>query len=916
MRKHDETQLFSNASRCRDNYQKLLKILRENQSEETSITISDVEDELLRFKVWAGNIGALQRGAGSLDFRLRGARQVRTNFARLLTDLEETLDEIFPIANGHARSFDGSDSDEDSGQDDEDIDDDGFSDTSDRYSNVTSGDELKELWESAKATLTGLFRLSMVIRKRKKKRYAKWETAVEFAAAFDVQHTRDKFPTTVSKAPWLVERLGTANARRRQYFLYRRDHREKLAYESKPLPDGENASECERYNENNSDTARSETSYAFSESDGDNKIEVPRAPRGYLSGPVECPFCWEIQEIGDFRSWKKHVFSDLEPYVCTEPDCTVNPFASRHEWFDHELQFHKNGWICIICTNTFRELATMKEHIKSVHPNDVRSDQIDAIVEGCRGPPRPLFNTDCPFCDIWKQQHPSAERIPVTQKDFQRHVGKHMEQLALFTLPKLDDRSYEEADPTTDQDDSIRSHAEVVTDDKLECGSLYSEKAPQEPNRESADISDGDLDSYSPLLEPIENLKRLRREEQQRKLGNKAADDHSGPSDSTHLITEPLEKAAQEKNAASALEPIENLKRLRREEQQRKLGNKAADNHIDPIDLHDEGHRPSNISRERREAKAQEVLQRLRHEEHQRTLGNKAPDDHIGPIDLHDKSKGRYCPSDIVMVPVDTSLQAEVAASALEELRRRSRIEKQRAKDEKESNPGKLQEKDVEGQTGCMKLCANAEKLQRNSTGHEYIHGSSREEKSPRLRFLEGNDGQATDSNRAMNQYEEKIKSGREFVTVKDMLQDHFDLPEHEEPRTTSGMESNRQEELDSGIVTNPAHASRSTTAAQLETSPEGALDSLTISKDDQHLSGYPFNPDPSDSKGQYCPVCGVFFRRASDLQRHIREQHSDSSEPRFQCGVCLTKFRRRAQLQDHQRRRGHQDIQSVTFEI
>jgi len=50
-----------------------------------------VEDELGRYKTWAGNIGALQRGPSSLDDRLKNAPDVADHVGRLLLDLSSGL---------------------------------------------------------------------------------------------------------------------------------------------------------------------------------------------------------------------------------------------------------------------------------------------------------------------------------------------------------------------------------------------------------------------------------------------------------------------------------------------------------------------------------------------------------------------------------------------------------------------------------------------------------------------------------------------------------------------------------------------------------------------------------------------------------------------------------------------------------
>ena len=50
-----------------------------------------VSDEFGRFRVWAGNIGALQTGKSSLDNRLNAASNLRSQILQLLDDLNFTL---------------------------------------------------------------------------------------------------------------------------------------------------------------------------------------------------------------------------------------------------------------------------------------------------------------------------------------------------------------------------------------------------------------------------------------------------------------------------------------------------------------------------------------------------------------------------------------------------------------------------------------------------------------------------------------------------------------------------------------------------------------------------------------------------------------------------------------------------------
>lgn len=54
-----------------------------------------ISDSLGRFKIWAGNIGALQRFElkSSLDWRIREAPKISTQIVNILEELIESLDD-------------------------------------------------------------------------------------------------------------------------------------------------------------------------------------------------------------------------------------------------------------------------------------------------------------------------------------------------------------------------------------------------------------------------------------------------------------------------------------------------------------------------------------------------------------------------------------------------------------------------------------------------------------------------------------------------------------------------------------------------------------------------------------------------------------------------------------------------------
>lgn len=77
---------------CTQSFDQLCSLLQVPDCKFSSqISVLALEDELGRFRVWAGNVGAHRNGRISLDHRLREASQAHKKVVDLLKDLNETL---------------------------------------------------------------------------------------------------------------------------------------------------------------------------------------------------------------------------------------------------------------------------------------------------------------------------------------------------------------------------------------------------------------------------------------------------------------------------------------------------------------------------------------------------------------------------------------------------------------------------------------------------------------------------------------------------------------------------------------------------------------------------------------------------------------------------------------------------------
>ena len=379
----------------------------QNPAETTSqeLNVETWQDEFGRLCMWAANIGAHQTGQSSLDFRLRDSLHIRQQIIKLLEEIPKTLLEVKDAVVE---------------SDDEDIESLGESQSEDDESQT----QTQQLRESVATTINCLFEMSMLVRKpaQRDHRMGSNKADVAYFEPFDRNHVRDKFPRADE---WLIARLGQAITRRRQYLRYRERHAMKLRQGLDPGTIGQDDSEIlsqtvatESQNLNvgiddqRSESGYSITSYAPTLMGGGN-ITIPAPPKASKGGKAfECPYCYFIIAVQGSGSWNRHVFGDLQPYVCTEMECTSpnKLYTTRHEWLQHLMAVH---------------------HQEGPSGSSSTESAKDAT---------------CALCSA----------VLPDRKQLTRHLARHLQELSLFLLPSAaedsDEKSY---------------HAESMSDESL-----------------------------------------------------------------------------------------------------------------------------------------------------------------------------------------------------------------------------------------------------------------------------------------------------------------------------------------------------------------------------------------------------------------------------------------------------------------
>ncbi|KAJ4328816.1 hypothetical protein N0V84_000603 [Fusarium piperis] len=249
----------------------------------------------------------------------------------------------------------------------------------------------------------------------------------------DITHVKDKFPK-VKDEPWLAQRLGNGITRRRMIFRHRQtqDTRSATTGDIGPNDVADQLSILSL-----ASSSASSSDEAMNQRIPDLEDLTFNEKKLKYGEPIECPYCGATQVLNTQHEWRqrsrKHVFSDLQPYVCTLKDCSSGLFTTQKEWITHETTAHLQKWMCAHCDDhekpAFEDIVKIKDHLKVTH--DVAEENLAEALEASRVPLKPFEASSCPLCNDWEPPARTTQNV----KEFYQHLGKHQQILALEALP-------------------------------------------------------------------------------------------------------------------------------------------------------------------------------------------------------------------------------------------------------------------------------------------------------------------------------------------------------------------------------------------------------------------------------------------------------------------------------------------------
>ncbi|CAI7578920.1 unnamed protein product [Penicillium bialowiezense] len=334
-------------------------------------------NELGRLRVWTANLEAHRTGQSSLDFRLREASHLKDQILRVLGRLQRTIQDLEALLHEHGPH------EEYLSSSDDDSDDDKKDDQT----------EIQKIYHALHDTISILFDNAVAIRRPAHHDRLLGPSRLHSAQfeVWDRKHVADMFPDLDSD---IANRLSLAISERRAILKYRELRHTNVTEELDP---DEHVGLSETVatelvtkpaeDDDGSQSITSQTSHAKTITTLLRKgMVIPCPPEGSLSGtPFECPCCFLLIKVNNRQSWTHHVLRDLIPYVCVFPKCSIphRLYESRREWYTH-LQ---------------REHSVL--------------NKAGSLVS-------------CPLCRLYVE----------SGDHFQSHVGRHLQELALFALPR------------------------------------------------------------------------------------------------------------------------------------------------------------------------------------------------------------------------------------------------------------------------------------------------------------------------------------------------------------------------------------------------------------------------------------------------------------------------------------------------
>ncbi|RSL82144.1 hypothetical protein CEP51_005337 [Fusarium floridanum] len=303
------------------------------------------------FSLWSDGHGV---ASGSLDDKFQRSRKLRQATMKTLSHLSSTLiDRLVPVA--HISNPKTKELCDQVSNILEEVNfshaaDDSSSDSTSEYSTA----DVHELAEDLKTDVDCLIELDPMLRDPAtdpEPETTEGDVSLTLWAPHQVfaDKIEHRFPGADAK---LFSSLGMINYQRYLRCQAERDTNQVYAEQSEQPVEGSKFHDSGLGTSLNHASLYAETIMSYR--DGNRSIRIPPLPEQAKNGePFSCIACGRSVTMTTNSQWKRHLYLDLQPYVCLDTSCQLSnsTFSNRANWFQHLALDHemKPTWAQIKC---------------------------------------------------------------------------------------------------------------------------------------------------------------------------------------------------------------------------------------------------------------------------------------------------------------------------------------------------------------------------------------------------------------------------------------------------------------------------------------------------------------------------------------------------------------------------------------
>jgi len=111
-------------------------------------------------------------------------------------------------------------------------------------------------------------------------------------------------------------------------------------------------------------------------------------------------------------------------------------FEDKRTWIDHEMENHWRSWSCCVCEFTSDQQSDVKSHLERSHPEILSEEGGHAMIYITSRPLDYIDASRCILCDWCQVLTSKGSATMVSRASFMGHLAHHLEQMALFALPR------------------------------------------------------------------------------------------------------------------------------------------------------------------------------------------------------------------------------------------------------------------------------------------------------------------------------------------------------------------------------------------------------------------------------------------------------------------------------------------------